>query len=260
MGTRRLATLALLLALLSGLATVARAETVQSGDLRVSFHADFAPKSLPRERPAPITVEVEGKISTSDGSHPPPMKQLRIELNSAGHIDPVGLPVCPASALQSTSSEAARERCGAARVGSGTFEAQLALAGRPFPVHGEALVFNSVVDGRPGMLIHIYISNPARLTLVIPLKISHAKGEFGTVLGAHVPQLGGGFGSITELKLRIGRTFRAGGARHAYLSAACAAPEGFPGATFTFARGKFVFAGGRTLHASLIRNCKVRNQ
>jgi hypothetical protein len=261
MGTRRrLATLALLLALASGLAAVAGAETVQSGDLRVAFAADFSPKKLPRDSPAPITVEVEGKISTVDGSHPPPLQRLRIELNSAGKIDPTGIPICAAPLLQSTSTAAARASCGRAQVGSGTFEAQLELGGKPYPVDGRALVFNTRIGGRPGMLIHIYIASPVRLALVIPLKITRGQGEFGTVLSARVPELAAGFGSITELALKIGRTVGSGAARHGYLSAACAAPEGFPGATFTFARGRFAFGGGHSLHTALVRSCEVRNQ
>jgi hypothetical protein len=254
---RRIATLALLLALAGGLVAVARAEVVQSGDLRVAFGADFAPKKLPREKPAPITVEVEGKISTVDGSQPPPLRTLRLELNSAGKIDPSGIPVCQAAALQSTSTAAAHERCGRAQVGSGSFEAQLVLGGKPFQVDGRALVFNTVLGGRPGMLIHIYIAAPVRLALVVPLKISHGKGEFGTILTARVPQLASGFGSITELQLKIGRTLGSG---RSYLSAACAAPEGFPGASFTFAKARFGFSGSRDLRASLVRSCEVRNR
>ena len=94
------------------------------------------------------------------------------------------------------------------------------------------------------MLIHIYIAEPARVTLVIPLKISHKPGEFGTVLTARVPTLVGGLGSVTDLRLRIGRRFEYRGARRSYLSAACAAPAGFPGGTFSFARGTFSFEGG----------------
>jgi hypothetical protein len=259
MGTHhRLATLALMLTLACGIVAVAHAETVQSGTLRVSFAAGFAPKKLPREKPAPITVEVEGRISTTDGSHPPPMRRLRIELNKAGRIDPVGIPICPAPDLQSTTTEEARRRCGPARVGTGTFQAQLEVGDRPYLVDGRSLVFNGKVDGRPGMLIHIYISSPVRLALVIPLKISKGEGEFGTVLTAKVPELAAGFGSITELALKIGRTVGSGPSAHGYLSAACAAPEGFPGATFTFARGRFAFEGGRTLHAALVRSCEVR--
>ena len=255
---RRIATLALLLAAAWALAATAGAEVVQSGDVRVNFDADFAPRKLPRERPAPITVSVAGKVSTTDGSQPPPLQELRMEVNSAGQVETRGLPVCRATALQSTSSAAARASCGAAQVGSGHFEAQLQFAGKPFSVDGQALVFNGVVGGHPGMLIHIYIAKPVRVTLVVPLKISQKRGEFGTVLTTRVPKLVDGLGSITELDLKIGRRYVAEGERRSYLSAACAAPAGFPGATFTFARGAFFFSGGRTLHAVLARSCEVR--
>lgn len=259
MGTRcRLATVALLLFAAAAFAAAANAEVIQSGDVRVNFLAKFTPTTLPRETPAPITVEVGGKISTTDGSTPPALRNLRVELNSAGRIESAGLPDCAPSLLQSTDSESALARCGPARVGDGTFQAQLRFGGKPLVVKGQALVFNSTVGGRPGMLIHIYIAEPARVTLVIPLKISHKPGEFGTVLAARVPTLVGGLGSVTDLRLRIGRRFEYQGARRSYLSAACAAPAGFPGGTFSFARGVFSFEGGLTMHLALTRNCQVR--
>lgn len=256
---RRLATVALLLIATGALAAVAAAEVAQSGNVRVIFHADFIPHVLPRDHPAPISVEVDGEISTTDGSQPPPLQRLRVELSSAGKIDTLGLPACRAATLQSTSSDLAQQRCGPAQVGHGTFEAQLQLSGRPIPVDGRALVFNGVVGGRPGMFIHIYISRPVQVTLVIPLKISHGSGRFGTVLTTRVPKLAGGFGSITELQLKIGRRYTYRGARHSYLSAACTAPEGFPGATFTFAHALFGFEGGRKMDAFISRRCQVRN-
>lgn len=256
---RRLATLALLLCATGALAAAAGAEVVQSGDVRVTFDAEFAPHVLPRERPAPISVEVDGRISTTDGSSPPPLQTLRLELSSSGTIDTRGLPTCRAAMLQSTSSEQALERCGPARIGRGRFRAELQFSARPVLVTGRSLVFNGLVDGRPGMLIHIYISQPVKVTLVIPLKLSRGSGRFGTVLTTRVPKLAGGLGSITDLQLQIGRRYSYRGARHSYLSAACAAPAGFPGATFTFARGVFGFAGGRTMDAFLSRSCQVRN-
>jgi hypothetical protein len=260
MGTRRrLATVALLLLAVGVLAATAGAEVVGSGVVRITFHATFSPTSLPRERPAPIAVEVDGQISTTDGSQPPALQTLRVELTSSGKIDTVGLPACTASALQSTSSELALERCGPAQVGHGKFKANLQFGAKPILVDGRALVFNGIVGGRPGMFIHIYISRPVRVTLVIPIKISRGSGRFGTVLTTRVPELAGGVGSITELKLRIGRHYSYRGARHSYLSAACAAPDGFPGATFTFAKGVFGFAGGRSLSTFISRSCQVRN-
>ncbi len=260
MGTRRrLATVVLLLLAAGALAAVAGANVVQSGNVRVTFHAAFSPHVLPRERPAPISVEVEGKISTTDGTQPPPLQKLRIELSSSGRIETRGLPACRASALQSTSSEKALANCGPAQIGHGKFQADLQLSGRPILVDGRALAFNGVVGGRAGMFIHIYISRPVKVTLVIPLKISRGTGRFGTVLTTRVPKLAGGFGSITQLQLKIGRRYSYRGQRRSYLNASCSAPEGFPGATFTFARGVFSFAGGRTMNAFLSRSCQVRN-
>lgn len=254
---RRLVTLALLLTAVAAFAAVARAETIQSGDVRVNFQARFAPKALPRERPAPITVDFEGRISTTDGTHPPALDKLRVELNSAGQVETRGLAKCATSALQATSSDLALARCRAALVGKGTFVAQLPIEG-DLLVGGRALVFNGTVDGQPGMLIHIFVSEPVRLTLVIPIKVSRQEGRFGTVLTTTVPELAGGSGSIVALKLKIGRQFGAGGERRSYLSAACDAPAGFPGAVFAFARSSFSFSDGRTMHTVLSRSCQVR--
>ncbi|MBS1676854.1 MAG: hypothetical protein JST08_05655 [Actinobacteria bacterium] len=254
---RRLATFVLLLAAIGASAALARADTIQSGDVRVSFDAGFTPRSLPRERPAPISVHFEGRISTTDGARPPALRRLRVELNSAGQVETRGLPRCPTSLLQSTSSHLALARCRAALVGEGTFVAQLPVE-RRLLVTGRALVFNGYVGGRPGMLIHIYVSDPVRLTLVIPIRIGHRAGGFGTVLTTTVPKLAGGSASIVQLRLRIGRRFRVGGERRSYLSAACAAPDGFPGAVFSFARSSFSFSDGRTMHTVLSRSCQVR--
>lgn len=256
---RRLATVALLLLVAGALAAVAGANVVQSGNLRVTFDAAFTPHVLPRERPAPISVEVDGQISTTDGTQPPPLQRMRVELSSSGRIETRGLPACRGSALQSTSSEQALKNCGPAQIGHGEFQAELQLSGRPILVDGRALAFNGVVAGRAGMFIHIYISRPVKVTLVIPLKISRGTGRFGTVLTTRVPKLAGGFGSITQLQLKIGRRYSYRGQRRSYLSASCSAPEGFPGATFTFARGVFSFEGGRTMNAFLSRSCQVRN-
>jgi hypothetical protein len=259
MGMRhRLALLTLLFAAAGLLAAVAGAQVVQSGNVRVTFHAAFTPKSLPRERAAPITIEAGGKISTTDGSQPPPLREMKVELTNAGQIDTHGLPACRAAMLQSTSSAAALEQCGPARVGQGTFEARFDLTGKPILATGRAYVFNGKVRGSAGMLIHVFVPRPVRVSLVIPLRITHQGGRFGTVLSTHVPSLAGGTGSITELSLRIGRQFSYRGERHSYLSAACAAPPGFPGGTFTFARGVFTFPGDRAIRATLVTSCKVR--
>jgi hypothetical protein len=255
---RRLAIAATLVCALALGATLAHAEVAQDGTLRVTFGGGFAPKSLPRERPAPITVSVDGEISTTDGSQPPPLKRLQIELNRAGTVSPQGLPTCSQTRLQSTSTEAALARCRPALVGSGSFEAALAL-GNAVTASGRALVFNGRDGSHRELLLHFFVSAPVRATLVLPLTISHqAQGRYGTVLATRIPTLAGGFGSITSIRLRIGREFTYRGERRGYISAACAAPAGFPGASFPFARANFTFAGGHAIHATLNRACTVR--
>jgi hypothetical protein len=255
---RRLAIAATLVCALGLGAAGARAEIAQPGTTRITFDGGFTPRALPRTTPAPITVRIEGKISTTDGSHPPPLRRLEVELNRAGTISPQGLPACTAAQLQSTSSAAALERCRGALVGGGSFDATLAT-GNPTPARGEVLVFNGHRGSQNQLLMHFFVTAPIQTTLVLPLTIHRrSQGQFGTVMGARIPRLAAGLGSITGLKLRIGRTFGFGGERRGYISAACAAPAGFPGATFPFARGNFVFGGGRVIHATLTRSCRVR--
>lgn len=255
---RRLAIAVTLVCALALGATLARAEVAQEGTLRITFDGGFAPKSLPRDQPAPITVRVDGEISTTDGSHPPPLKRLQIELNRAGTISSLGLPTCSQTLLQSTSTEAALARCRPALVGGGSFEATLKLGGN-VPARGRALVFNGREGSRKELLLHFFTSTPVQATLVLPLTIRRqAEGRYGTVLTTTIPQLAGGFGSITSVKLRIGREYTYRGEPRSYISASCAAPAGFPGASFPFARGNFSFAGARTIHATLNRACKVR--
>jgi hypothetical protein len=238
----------------------AQSELSQSGNLRISFSGDFSPHSLPRDTPAPISVHVRGAIGTTDGTHPPPVRRVEIALNRNGRLTTEGLPSCPSARLQSTSSDTALDRCRSALVGRGSFGAAVEFPGvEPFPATGRALAFFGSRNGRPALLIHLYVTAPVQTTLVIALKISRQdEGQFGTVLAARIPSLAGGLGSVTEIDLTVGRTYRYRGERRSFLSASCAAPAGFTGGIFPLARGSFHFTGGRTVRTTLIRNCRVR--
>ncbi|HEV2726910.1 MAG TPA: hypothetical protein VGV34_01375 [Solirubrobacterales bacterium] len=249
----------LLVALLSlSWGAASKAEVEQRGNIRVTFDADFSPNALPRDRPAPVKVEIQGRIATLDGSHPPALRWLEIELHRNGQLSTQGLPICSAPALQSTNTETALSRCGPALVGRGNFRADV-LLGREVPALGKILAFNSRRNGRESLLLHFFANAPVRFTLVVPLTIGHRKeGQFGTVLRARIPRLGGGLGSVTQIELAIARRYSFRGERRSYISAACSAPAGFPGAFFTFARASFRFESHRAIRATLGRNCAVR--
>lgn len=238
--------------------TTSSAETIQKDGLRVTFDADFAPRDLPRLRPAPVNVQVQGKIATTDGSHPPPLRRLEVLLNRNGRIYSKGLPVCTAPALQSTSTQTALARCRPALVGRGSFRAEVTL-GRQIPTGGRILAFNSRRQGRQALILHLFAGVPVRFTLVVPLVIGHRReGNFGTILRARIPRLGGGLGSVTEIDLTIGRRYDFGGERRSYVSAACGAPAGFTEVPFPFAKGIFRFEGHAQIGETLTRVCRVR--
>lgn len=258
-GMRRRLVIPVLIAILSlGLGGISQAEVEQVENLRVTFDADFSPRTLPRHRPAPVKVEIQGRISTTDGSHPPALRWLELELHRSGRVASRGLPACSAPILQSTSTADALSRCRPALVGRGRFRADVTL-GREIPATGSILAFNSRKRGRQSLLLHFFAAVPVRFTLVVPLTIGHrAEGQFGTVLRAKIPRLGGGLGSITQIDLAIARQYTYRGQRRSYVSAACGAPAGLPGAVFSFARASFRFEAHREIRTTLIRDCRVR--
>ena len=241
-------------------AGLAEAELSQDGNVRISFSGNFSPHSLPRDRLAPVTIDVQGAIGTTDGSHPPAVRRIEIAINRHGRLSTQGLPACSGPRLQSTSTEAALNRCRPALVGRGHFGAEVEFSSpEPIPATGTMLAFYGKSNGQRALLLHLYITTPVRTTFVLPLTISQqTKDLFGTVLSARIPTLAGGLGSVTQIDLKIGREYTYRGQTHSFLSASCPAPAGFSGGSFTFARGSFHFADGKRIDTTLARACRVR--
>lgn len=254
---RRLLIPALVAVLAIGWGGSSGAETLQIENIRVTFSASFNPHVLPRSSPAPVDVSIHGRVATTDGSHPPPLRWIEVKLNRNGRLYSRGLPVCSAPALQSTSSETALARCGGSLVGHGRFRAEVTL-GRPIQVAGKIYAFNSRRAGKPALLLHFFAGAPVRFTLIVPLAIGHRReGDFGTVLRARIPKLGGDLGSVTEIDLTIGRRYSFAGKRRSYVSAACSPPAGIDSVVFPFARGTFRFEAHREFSETLLRSCQV---
>jgi hypothetical protein len=256
---RRLALVALLLACLPAGVAAAR-QFVQEGNLRVAFEARLLPHALPREKAAPVTVQLAGAVRTTDGSTPPQLREISIAMNRAGIVSVAGLPSCSAPRLQQTSTEAALTECGDALVGRGHFAANVNFPGAPvFPARGQVLVFNNTHNGKMGLLLHLYGSSPVRAAFVLPFKIERqGKGKFGTVFSTRLPRLASDQGYVTDIELNIGRQYSVRGQKRSFISASCAAPAGFPGAYFELAKATFSFAGGQRLVTHLPGDCKVR--
>jgi len=252
---------AIALALLAlGAASFASAEVAQKGTLRLSVTGRISPKKLPRKGSAPIAVSVGWRIKTTDGSAPPTLKTLGIEINRNGLLDSAGLPSCPYAKIQPASTSRALASCRPALVGRGHFSALVGLKGQePYVSRGQMLVFNGESHGKPILLGQIYSARPFASSFVIPFRVDRlAHGTYGTTLDATLPASLRAWGNLTEVEMRLSRKFSYRGARRSFLSAGCPAPKGFPGAVFPLARTAFAFAGGTSLTSTLTDNCEVR--
>lgn len=256
---RRLAIAVVLLACLP-LGVASARQFVQKGNLRVAFEARLLPHALPRERAAPVKVQLSGAIRTTDGTTPPPLREISIAMNRAGVVSVAGLPSCRPSELQQTSTEAALALCRPALVGSGFFAANVDFPGTPiFPARGRVLVFNSSTKKHPGLTLHLYGASPVRAAFVLPFKIAREKGgKFGTVFSTRIPELASDRGYVTDIELEIGRQYSYRGHKRSFISASCAAPVGFSEVPYELARATFSFAGGQHLVTHLPGNCRVR--
>jgi hypothetical protein len=250
------------IALLAALAItgVARAEVEQQGNVIVAFDGGITPRALPRTGLAPVAVSVDSTFKSSDGADPPPqLRTIAIGINRAGKIFDQGLPTCRVRRIQPTTIKAAKRICGPAIVGNGHVQVRVHFANQPpFTFKGPMLVFHAKRSGgNRRLLAQVYGRRPPA-AFVLNFKVIKTQGEFGTVIKTSLPKTATDWAYVSHFDMKLRRIYTYQGQRHSFISAGCAAPDGFPGAVYNFARANFGFAGGAHVTTSLVRDCKVR--
>jgi hypothetical protein len=218
------AALALGLVLLCTAVASGAKEEVRVGNLTLSDNGGISPQKLPRKGSAPVTAHLIGEIGTVDGSHPPALKTVDIDVDKTISIDAVGVPVCRAQEIQARSSTSAKRACADAIVGSGKAEVEVAFPEQaPFSATGPVTIFNGGVKGNTTtVLLHAYVSVPAPTAIVAKATVTKIhKGRFGLRILAQLPKIAGGSGSVTKFTLEVGRTYTYKGKKKSYLSASC---------------------------------------
>jgi hypothetical protein len=257
----------LCLALAGALAALAVGVTAASAEQDVYpkdhliglFHGGISPQKLPRTSPAPISVQMGGRIKTTDRSTPPKLTKIVLEINRNGKIQTKGLGSCSLGKLNAVSAATAKRKCANALIGHGNVTSRVSLPGQPaFASNGGLLAFNGRYRGHMAVLAQVESGPPLPLTYVIPFQVKKSKGTFATKLVGTLPPIASEYGYISAFDLSLGQTYRYHGKKMSYASAACPAPEGFTLATFKLARSSYVFEDGRKLEATLTRTCKVR--
>ncbi len=260
MGKRRVALALGVLAALGWLlaAGAASGERSQRGNLVVSLNGGITPRVLPRDRPTPVAVHLDGKISTADGSTLPQVKQVKVEVAGHGLLDTDGLAVCPRGRLRNSNDQQALERCGPALVGGGSLAAQVLIPHQaPFAIHARLLAFNGrTTGGRTAIWVHAFSPDPP-ISLVLPFVVRHGTDDFPTSLVAAVPAELGPLPRLAVFHLRLYRRFTYRGERHSYISATCPVPPSFTAGFLAFARATYSFAGSRELQVESVRGCRA---
>ncbi len=245
------ASLALALALVLATGASGERKVECAGLICVSDDGGISPTTLPRHGRAPVTARLIAGVESRDGSHPPALQSVRIDVDKTIAVDAAGLPTCRRSQLEASSSATARRACGEAIVGSGEAEVEVAFPEQaPFRSTGPLLLFNGGVHGgTTTVLLHAYVDVPAPTAIVVKATIARIhKGPYGLRIQARVPRIAGGFGSVTHFELKVGRRYAYKGRRKSFLEAGC------PTGTWRV-KGHAEFADGTALGLTHLFSC-----
>ncbi|HWM63230.1 MAG TPA: hypothetical protein VNP96_04475 [Solirubrobacterales bacterium] len=219
--------LALSAALVVGVTAVASAkfEVFRAGNLILKADGGVSPKALPKSKFAPVTVNVKGKIETSDGSgHPAAFREAIIDFDKNGQIDTTGLAVCKGGQLEARTTTAAKSVCGKSVVGSGSGQIQISFPEQaPIPVNAPITVFNGGTSGgKTTLYIHTYITVPVPAAVVTTVTIKKVnKGRYGLSTVSKIPVIAGGSGSVLSFNIQFGKKYNYNGQQKSYIVAKC---------------------------------------
>lgn len=209
-------------------AAIAAAEkpvTVKAGNLVFTANGGVTPKALSKTRMQPISLTVQGKIGTADGTHPPALVEAVVDTDKNGTIDARGVPTCKPGTLEATTTAQAEKACRSAIVGTGTTDVEVAFPEqKPIPIESKLLALNGgTKGGKTTIYIHAYLTVPIPAAIVTTVKIAKVKnGRYGIRSIASVPKIAGGSGSVTAFSLTFPKKlFPYKGGKHGYLLAKC---------------------------------------
>lgn len=256
-GAKRLVGVAALFAVFF-LASLAHGERAQRGNLIVTLDGRFSPLTLPRDRPAPVTVRLDAGLQTDDGSVLPRVTRVELGIPGQGVITTRGLPTCAPRRLRDATTEKALRACRSALVGRGRMLAQVKIPNQaPFVVRAKLLAFNGRVGGQRAVIVHGVSARPPT-SVVLPFLFRLRPGRFGTVLVAHLPRTLGPWPRFARFRMDLSRRYQYGGRKLSYIGASCPIPKRFTAGFFSFAKATFTLAGGRQVSTGIARSCRAR--
>jgi len=209
--------------------------------LEVVINGGFQPAKLPKRKLAPVHLKVEGTIGMADGSNPPPLEELVLELDRNAALDAQGLPVCGLGKIKGATTSQALKACRPALVGEGKTNVEVAYHAPLLP-WSKLLAFNGGVrDGKTTVYIHSYLSTPVSAPVVMTATVSKVHhGLYGTKLAISIPPIAEGSGFVKKFQLEFFRRFVYRHKKQSFAKARCFDGKLQAKATFIFREGPLV--------------------
>jgi hypothetical protein len=220
----RAAAAAAIFALVVAASALATTTTVRVGNLMLTVGGTPSPTTLPRNRLAPVSLKINGKIQTTDGTHPSALREAMVEETDVS-VNAKGVPVCRGNQLEARNTKEAMRVCGKAIVGRGSAHAEISFPEQtPIKVPSPLLIFNGgTKDGKTTVYVHSYITVPIAAAIVTTVTIK--KVPNGVYAVVKVPVIAGGSGSALDFLLKIDKEeFAYKHHKHTYWEAKC--PDG----------------------------------
>lgn len=224
---------------------------VEVNNLVLRADGGFQPRQLPRGKFMPIEFQGHASIASKDGSRPAALRQAVIDFDRDGRLAAAGLPTCAPERIAQASTEEARGLCAGAIVGEGRVGAVIALSTGLVAASSELTIFNGPpLAGRPTAVLHARFTEPGTQTFAILVPIERRRGGFRYRATVDLPPIAAGLGSLSLIKVELGRRYSFEGKRRSYVSARC-------GDNLLRTRGRFSFEDGTVIDGAVEKFCRV---
>jgi hypothetical protein len=167
--------------------------TVRVANLKFTVGGTPSPRTLPKKKLAPVALKVSGKIQTTDGTHPPALREAIVEEKNAV-VNAEGVPVCRGSQLEARDTKAAKRVCGRSIIGRGSAHAEISFVEqKPIKVPSPLLIFNGgAKHGRTTMYVHAFIAVPVPAAIVTTITIKKVHNGLYAVVKVPVSRAAAG--------------------------------------------------------------------
>lgn len=166
----------------------------------VVFRSIITPRKLPTRRAAPVSLALSERIGNRDGSHPPALQELKLDLDRHLGLSVKGLPTCPGPLNESGPRTRSPAICADSKIGSGTMEVEVAFPElQPVRIKGLVTVYNGGFnEGRTKFWVYTYLPAPVTGAILVPFEVRRdLQGIYGWEGLVRVPKIANGAGSIT---------------------------------------------------------------